>query len=199
MEASKCCHADSVKTKGFWRGLVSGLIPHSFCLLFIGLSIIGATGASALIKNILLIPNIFQILIILSVLFATVSAGLYLKKTKQLCLAGVKTKWRYLLMLFSTTIITNAILLLVVFPAMAKLQNQTTEIIEKNHTVSLTVDIPCSGHAPLIIEELKKENGVGAIAFEFPSTFKVAYNPELTSPEKIRALKIFQTFNLLTN
>ena len=102
-------------------------------------------------------------------------------------------------MLFSTTIITNAILLLVVFPVTAKLQNQTAKIVEQNHTVSLTVDIPCSGHAPLIIDELKKENGVGAIAFEFPSTFKVVYNPELTSPEKIRALKIFQTFNLLTN
>ena len=192
----ECCHPDETKTNGLWRGLAAGLIPHSFCLLFIGLSIVGATGASVFVKNILLVPNIFPALITISILFAIISAWLYLKKTERLCLRGIKEKWRYLSLLFSTTIAINLLLILIVFPASAKLQSETVDAANQTNIISLTVDIPCSGHAPLIIDELKKEAGIGAIEFEFPSTFKIAYDPEQTSPEKIRNLEIFETFNL---
>ncbi|HBR80587.1 MAG: hypothetical protein UW63_C0058G0006 [Candidatus Uhrbacteria bacterium GW2011_GWF2_44_350] len=196
MGTTNCCHTNESKTKGLWRGLAAGLIPHSFCLFFIVLSAIGAAGASALVKNILLIPNIFTVLIVISILFATISAWLYLKKTKQFCFRGIKEKWRYLSLLFSTTLATNLLLILVVFPAAAKFQSETIETIGQANTMSLIVDIPCSGHAALIIDELKKETGINAIEFEFPSTFNVAYDPAQTSTEKIRSLEIFETFNL---
>lgn len=198
--SSTCCSTNSSRSNGFWRGLAAGLFPHSFCLLFIGLSIVGATGASALTKKFLLIPHFFTFLIAASFLFAAVSAIFYLKRIGRLSFQGAKNKKGYLALLFTTTIATNLILMNVVFPVVANIQPVMAQSsFGQTATVSLTVDIPCSGHAPIIIDEIKTDPGVLSVQFAFPSTFSVVYDPTLTSLEQIKSLKAFQTFQLINN
>ena len=195
-----CCSSDSHNKKGIWSGLISGLVPHSFCLLFVVFSIIGATGATALTKKFLLIPHLFPILIIISLLFAILSAAVYLKKTNQLCLAGIKNKQKYLSILLATTVATNLLLILVIFPAATNWSPGIAKAASENlANMTVTVDIPCPGHAPLIIDELKKDLGVQKVNFQFPSTFEINYDSKQTSPEEIRGLEIFQTFKLINS
>lgn len=59
---------------------------------------------------------------------------------------------------------------------------------------SMKVNIPCSGHAPLIIDELKKEKGVEIVRFKMPNIFTIGYNLGKTNPQKISSLEIFKTF-----
>jgi len=58
----------------------------------------------------------------------------------------------------------------------------------------LQVNIPCPGHAPLIIGELKTIGGVKAVKFKFPNLFDVGYDPEKTSKEQILSLDVFGTY-----
>ncbi len=60
--------------------------------------------------------------------------------------------------------------------------------------LTLEVSIPCPGHAPLIIGELKAIDGVGGVSFKFPNLFNVGYNPEATSKEEILSLEVFGTY-----
>lgn len=195
-----CCATDRRDKKGFWSGLISGLIPHSFCLLFMIFSVIGAAGATALTKKFLLIPHLFLILIIISCLFAALSAIVYLKKTNQLCLAGVKNKRKYLSILLTTTVASNLILIFIIFPAAANWPSATVQTPSETSTnMTVAVDIPCPGHAPLIIDELNKIEGIKATNFELPNTFNIGYDSSKISSEEIRALEIFQTFKLINS
>ncbi|MFH1253446.1 MAG: hypothetical protein V1664_03910 [Candidatus Uhrbacteria bacterium] len=194
-----CCSSNRHQKTGVISGLLAGLIPHSFCLLFITLSVIGATGATALTKKVLLVPFIFPLLIGLSLLFATLSAVVYLKKTNQLCLAGIKNKWRYLSILFTVTIATNALLIFFIFPATINGLFKTTTVSasEQSTNLSIAISIPCSGHAALIIDELKKDPGIETVNFQLPNIFNISYEPTKTSPEQIQNLEIFQTFKII--
>lgn len=60
--------------------------------------------------------------------------------------------------------------------------------------LKLRVSIPCSGHALLIINELKKANGVKDVSFEMPNYFTVSYNPLIISESEILGLDIFKGF-----
>ena len=186
-----CCATKNNSRKGLLNGLLFGLIPHSFCILFIILSILGATIGTALLKNVLIIPYFFQILIALSFIFATISALIYLKRMGQLSFSGIKLKWRYLTVLYSTTLIINFFLFFIAFPAVANM-NSSKEI--GSASIVINVDIPCSGHAPLIISELGKENGIKNISFNLPNIFNVSYDPNIITKEKILSLQIFKSF-----
>jgi len=187
------------QAKGFWSGLLYGLIPHSFCIAFIVLSIIGATAATVFLRKLLLVPYLFQILIAVSLVFATLSAVVYLKRLGLLSLEGMKRKWRYLLTLYGATVLINLLFFLVVFPNLANLnfsKNQPSVLSQNTafSSVTLAVDIPCSGHAPLINGEVRKVPGVQNVTFKLPNLFEITYNSQETSPEQILQLEIFKNF-----
>ncbi len=193
------CHSTNKENK-YKQGLFYGLIPHVFCFLFIFLSIMGATTATILVKNLLLIPYLFTSLIILSFGLATVSALFYLKKCDCLTPKKIKTKWKYLTTLYTSTIITNLIIFYVVFPLSANLQ--TIGIVENQNnqtTIELVVDIPCSGHAFIIINEIKRNIEVNFVRYQLPETFIVSFDPTKTSKEAIISLEIFNSFNIKNN
>ena len=75
---------------------------------------------------------------------------------------------------------------------MANVNNQVSN--DFNATLSLNVKIPCSGHASLIVDELKGEPGVAAVYYQIPDIFKVNYDSRMTSPEKILAIEVFEIY-----
>jgi len=190
-----CCQpVKDSDEKGFWKGLLYGLMPHTFCIAFIVFSIIGATAATAIFKKVLLIPYFFNVLIGLSFVFATISAIIYLKRIKCLCAQGIKSKWKYITTMYATTILINLLIFFVIFPALANINSGKIIDNAQLASLSLKVDIPCSGHAPLIIDELKKDSGVNAVKFTMINNFEIQYDPEKTSPEKITSLEIFKEY-----
>jgi hypothetical protein len=196
MEKQNSCCVPVKKTgkKGFLRGLLYGLMPHTFCIGFIVFSVIGATAASAIFKKVLLIPYFFQILIGLSLIFATISAVLYLRKTGCLCVDGIKKRWKYITTMYTITIVTNLLIFFVIFPAVASMKSDNIVPDVQLSNLSISVQIPCSGHAPLIIDELKKNRGVNAVEFKMLNTFNIQYDPKEISPDKIVSLQIFKDF-----
>ena len=191
-----CCQRET-KKKGLFIGLLYGIVPHTFCIVFIILTILEATTATALLKPFLLNRYFFYILIGLSIFFATISAIIYLKKNAILSFQGIKRKWKYLSILYGTTIFVNLLFFMVIFPYLANLNRvQPSALIGATHLSSITlkVEIPCPGHAPLIIDELKKIEGVEDVKFSFPNLFDVKYNPSKTSKEKLLSLEIFNTY-----
>lgn len=196
-EKNSCCQPKIKKEKGFINGLIYGLLPHTFCILFIIFSVFGATSVTFFLKGFLLNKNFFYYLIALSFFFATLTAIIYLKKNGVLSFIGVKRSLSYLLILYGTTVGVNLLLFLVIFPATANfsLKKDSIKGVSANQSaITLQVDIPCSGHAPLISSELKKLNGVEEIKFRLPNFFDVYYNLQLTSEEKILNQSIFKTF-----
>jgi hypothetical protein len=166
--------------------------------LFIVFSVIGATAGAVLFKKFLLIPNLMPILIGVSFIFATLSAFFFLKKNKALSLRGIGQRWKYLSILYGVTVAVNLLLFFVVFPNAARLSVKSPELasLELNNLFWLTleVDIPCSGHMPLIIDELKKIDGVKTIDTEGFNLFKVGYDSSKTSQAEILSLDIFKEY-----
>lgn len=202
---NSCCTASSKKRpKGILAGLLYGLIPHSFCIAFALFSIIGAVTATAFLKQFLLIPYFVHFLIIVSLLLATLSSLIYLKRNGCLCSSGIKNKWKYLSTLYSATIIINLLMFFIVLPALANVDFQKTPasipaIKNELSVLSINVDIPCTGHAALITDELEKNSGVISVKFEAPKTFIVHYDSRLTNPLEIQTLEIFKTYPIAIN
>jgi len=194
-EYDPCCAVQEKNSKGFLKGLLYGVFPHTFCIGFILFSVIGSVTATAFLQQVLIIPYFLTFLVAISFLVAIISAILYLKKIGCLCASGVKRKWKYLAVLFSTIILVNWALFAFVFPAAANADSYGT-LSEGNYNASLSavVNIPCSGHASLIIGELKKNKGVGQVIFKSPNIFNVKYNPEEISTEKIFSSEVFNTY-----
>ena len=210
------------KREGFLAGLIYGLIPHIGCIAFIAFSVLGVTTATAFFKPLLLNPYFFYILIVISLAFATISAIFYFKQQGFINLSrindgfeisflpsGLKRKWKYLLVLYGTTISINLLLFMVIFPIAANISSGATltaallgafgggeelQLSDSASLITLQVDIPCPGHAPLIIGELGGINGVEGIKFRFPNLFDVGYESEKTSKEQILSLDVFKTY-----
>jgi uncharacterized membrane protein YeaQ/YmgE (transglycosylase-associated protein family) len=198
-----CCNKKNIKEennkKGILRGVLYGLAPHTFCIAFIVFSIIGATTATTLLKPLLLNRYFFYILIVISFLFATISAIIYLKRNESLSLKGIKNKWKYLSILYGTTILVNLLFFMVIFPVVANLNLSPASATTNDQSIpleslTLEVDIPCSGHAPLITGELKKISGVKEVKFRFPNLFDIKYNLSETQEDKITSLEVFKTY-----
>lgn len=220
---TSCCQ-EKVKSdkKGFFSGILYGLVPHTFCIAFIIFSILGVTIATALFKPFLLNPYFFHILVALSIVFATIAAIFYFKHQGFITLSktdkglelsflpsGIKRKWKYLLTLYGTTVGINLLLFMVIFPIAANLDSGTSltaaivsafgkgenlQSFSSESFLTLKVNIPCPGHAPLITGELKKISGVENVMFRFPNLFDVGYNPEKTTKEEILSLDVFNTY-----
>jgi copper chaperone len=196
------------------HGIIYGLAPHFCCIGFILASIVGATTFTQLFKPLLLNPYFFYILIAISFLFATISVIVYFKRLGFISIRknegglelnieaeGIKRKWNYLSTLYGTTIGINLLFFLVIFPIITNINsgvalanvyaNGNSNNIQ---TLRLQVDIPCSGHAPLISSELKSISGVINVKFNFPNIFDVYYDASKTSKEQILSLDVFKTY-----
>lgn len=203
-EKEECCKADGKqKSNGFFKGVIYGLIPHAGCIAFIIASILGVTAATELFKPLLLNPYFFYILVALSFTFATISSAIYLRKNGLLSSNGVKRKWKYLSTMYGSTIGVNLLLFMLIFPLLANVsvaQSPTGNLALSNggintlSSLKLQVDIPCSGHAPLISDELKKIDGVSNIQFSLPNVFDVKYDSSKTSKQQILSLEVFKTY-----
>lgn len=195
-----CCGVKDQKDHGIAKGIIYGLFPHSFCILFILLSIIGATTGSIFLSKFLTIPYFFESLMAISFLFAAISAIIYLKKNNCLNLEGIRKKRNYLIILFGITLVANLSMFYLVFPLIAKMDNKK-EVVAlnesenfKNEEIEIQVEIPCSGHSFLIRSELKKLSGVKSVEFIPLNKFKVAYDPNEVGKEEILELEIFKTY-----
>ncbi len=194
--------------KGIWEGIMYGLIPHIGCIAFLIGSIFGVTFLMKFFKPLLLSRYFFHALILISLLFATVSSVFYLRKNGFLSWAGIKRKWGYLTTMYGSTIGINLLLFLFIFPMLANVTvsspvtgNAITGAVAGINSqsaglasIQLKVDIPCPGHAPLITNELKTISGVSGIQFSFPNNFDVSYDPARASKQEILALEVFKTY-----
>lgn len=191
-ENDSCCRQPS----GLGKGLLAGILPHSFCIAFIVLSLAGSVFGSALAKRFLLIPNFFTFLVIISLLFATLSAIIYLRRSRNLSWSGIKRKKRYLAVLYGTTVAVNLLFLYIIFPALAAAPagGEKPMLVASVAKLKIAVDIPCSGHASLIKSELRQLPGVQAVGYMPLSTFLVDYDPRLTTEADILNLEIFKTY-----
>jgi len=201
MNEASCCSPKGNERKGLWQGIVFGLLPHSFCLAFLVLSVVGAVAATTFLRKLLLTPFFFQTLIGLSFAMATISAVIYLKRGGLLSFKGIVKKWQYLLGLYGTTIGVNLLMFLVIFPLLTNIsltKRWPGVLSQKAGTASLIlkVEIPCSGHAPLIIDELGESEGISGVEFISPDQFRINYDLSLTSQEQILNLEIFKTFKV---
>ncbi|MBI5871571.1 cation transporter [archaeon] len=199
------------KRKGIIQGLLYGLVPHIGCIAFILAAVFGASAAVSFFKPLLLNPYFFYILIALSLVFATISAIIYLKKNKLLSFAGAGKKWKYLAVLYGTTLLVNLLLFMVIFPYATNIipdsdgaSNSITGAFagaEPYNTqqdgysrLTLKVSIPCPGHAPLITTELNRIDGVNDVNFNFPNQFEVSYDSGKTSKQEILNLAVFDKY-----
>lgn len=195
-----CCRPSRPYRKNLWSGIVYGLIPHTFCIAFFVLSLIGAAGGATLAKRFLLLPHFFLFLTLISLLFATLAAFFYLKRSSCYNPKGLRKKYKYICALYATTIATNILVAYVIMPIFANGSAKPIENVQSQLSIAdIEVQIPCPGHAPLIISELEKVSGVKRISFRTPRTFEVAYNPQETSLKDIKTSEIFQTFKLDSN
>lgn len=196
---SKSCCAPKKKPTNKWEGFLYGLIPHIGCIGFIIGSVLGVTVLMQFFKPLLMNRYFFHFLILISLGFATASATLYLRKHKSLSAKGIKENKSYLSWMYGSTIGINLVLFFLVFPMLANVGSASTaESLNslggtEGSTLSLEVDIPCPGHAPLISNELKAIKGVVNVNYNFPNEFEVVYSSE-TSKEDILGLEVFEEY-----
>jgi copper ion binding protein len=196
------CKAKENKKKTILQGIAYGIIPHIGCIAFIIGSVLGVTVLMQFFKPLLLNRYFFHILILISLFFATLSSVLYLRKNGLLSWEGAKKKWKYLAIMYGSTVGINLLLFFVIFPLFANVSAQPTGVTgaaigigsSNLSSLKLKVDIPCPGHAPLISSELKAIDGVIDVKFDFPNNFVVRYDPAKTSKQEILALEVFKTY-----
>ncbi|MBW2990584.1 hypothetical protein KY348_02670 [Candidatus Woesearchaeota archaeon] len=202
LEQPDCCSPKpKEKPKNIWQGIAYGLIPHTGCIAFIIGSILGVTVLMQFFRPLLMHRNFFYILILISLIFATISSMIYLNKNGFLSFAGMKRKWKYLATMYGSTIGINLLLFMVIFPLLANVSvaSPTGDAVAEIDSgslasIKLKVNIPCPGHAPLISNELKTINGVAGIKFSFPNNFDVTYDSSKTSKQEMLSLDVFNSY-----
>ncbi|MFA4946151.1 MAG: hypothetical protein WC607_01260 [Candidatus Micrarchaeia archaeon] len=217
---ASCCEVPK-DNDGLKRSVLYGLLPHAGCIAFIAASVLGVTLLADLFKPLLMSRYFFYGLIALSLGLAAVSSALYLKRNGQLSACGARKRWKYLTVMFGSTIGVNLLFFFVLFPMLANftaaqpvaLANESCpfgssgqadcalagfsivrQALPQTASLQLSVDIPCSGHAALISGELKKVDGVTAVRFDSPNLFAVSYDALRTSPQGILSLAVFKEY-----
>lgn len=179
------------------KALAYGIIPHIGCIGFIVGSVLGVTVLMQFFRPLLMSRYFFYGLVGLSLAFATVSVLFYLKNNELLSVEGLKRKWKYVSITYGTTVGVNLTLFLVVFPMLANVSASTLGdqiIFGSVDSITLGVNIPCSGHAPLISEELRAINGILEIRYSLPNRFAVKYDSGRTSINEILDLAVFRQY-----
>jgi len=184
---------------GLLQGIFYALVPHTICIAFLIGSILGVTLLMQFFKPLLMNRYFFYALIAISLMFATLSAALYLRRNGLLSALGAKKKWKYLTGMYGSTVGINLALFLLVFPMLANASPNIPggalgEQAPYVSTVRMSVDIPCSGHAPLITSELKTISGVLGVQFSFPNIFEVTYDNTKTDRDQMMALDVFREY-----
>jgi hypothetical protein len=187
MKCQKC-----KKKKSGLEGVIYALIPHAGCIMFIIASVIGSTLLTELFKPLLMNKYFFYYLLALSFGFATLSSYLYLRKNK----ASIKQEWKYLTIMYSITIGINLVLFNLIFPALANVNYMDVPV---SSLIVLTVNIPCSGHAPLIISELKNLEGINSVKFDLPNKFLINYDSSKVNVTRMLALPVFIEYPAVVN
>lgn len=190
-----CCQpVQGKKPKGLLQGVLYGLLPHTGCIAFVLITIFGVTAAASFFKPLMTSYYFFYGLVGLSFLFATIGAGLYLKKNQALSFRGIKQFRKYLTIMYGTTIGINLLLFTVIFPYTAGLSSFAVYTDSPTEKITLDVKIPCSGHAPLIINELKQVEGITGVIYKNQGFFDVTFDTSKTSESKILSQDIFKDF-----
>lgn len=148
-------------------------------------------------QKFLFIPYFFPLLALMSIALASLSAFIYLKKFRALSLTGIKMFWKYLTVLFSLTVLVNLIFIYFIFPAVIASTSKEEKNIsagQEEATLKVRVQIPCSGHAPLIISEVKKAGGVLAVKYLPQSDFIISYDLNKITEADILSLEVFKNF-----
>lgn len=201
---------------GLVQGILYGLAAHTGCIAFIVATVLGTTVATEFFKPLMMNPYFFYILIAMSFVFATISSFLYLKKQGFITLVRQKNafefnfaknilrrKWKYLSVMYGSTIAVNLLLFFVVFPALANVGpgfSMTGNVALAGvadgdfSLLSMKVAIPCPGHAPLISGELKKLVGVLGVKYKSPNIFDVAYDSDTVSQAEMLSLDVFEVY-----
>lgn len=205
-ERHSCCTEEknpqlsNKQSKSCLMGLLYGFLPHCGCLAFIIGSIFGVTFLTQLTKPLLANKYFFPGLIILSLTLATLSSLLYLKKQNLLSVGGARQKWKYLTLMYGATVGVNLLFFMFIFPWLAgfptldTLTANSPTPINALSSLTLNVNIPCSGHVPLISDELKTIKGVNSVKFIPANSFEVKYDSSKTNPQEITSLAIFKEY-----
>ena len=96
-------------------------------------------------------------------------------------------------------VIVGSLILLVILISAAFAMNSNPSSTNPNTNanelsrMTLSVDIPCQGHASLIIGELKKV-GASEVSFELPNLFVIKYDSSKIDKAKILELDVFKTY-----
>jgi len=193
------------KQRNYLEGIAYGLVPHIGCITFIIGSVLGVTFLMEFFRPLLMNRWFFYILFGISIMFATISSLFYLRKNGLLSFGGARKKWQYLSVMYGSTAGVNLALFLLIFPLLANLPTVSAAIPgtaaaglsaagSDLQSLQISVDIPCSGHAPLITGELKKIGGVSDVKFSFPNIFDVKYDPAKTSRDAILSIGVFSEY-----
>lgn len=136
-----CCAPNGIpkENRGIVQGILFGILPHTFCILFVVFSVIGATSGSIFLRRFLVVPYLFQILVVISLIFATLSAAFYLKRSGCLSLSGIKKKWKYLSIMYSVTLAINLLLFYIIIPAAGNFGSPKQNISENTNVPSQVV------------------------------------------------------------
>lgn len=182
-----CCVNNKDNGNGVKSGIIAALIPHIGCILFLVLTLLGISAGAIYIKQFLMMWWAFPALILFSFVLAGLSSCFYLKRN---CCAN---KSKYLSILFGSVVAINAFLFFVIFPWAANVSGQSSGQIIGASEIKISVAIPCSGHASLIIGELKKA-GAEEVSFSLPNVFIVKYDSSKLDKAEILGLSIFKTY-----
>lgn len=187
-----CCHTEkSNKKKGLIQGLIYGTIPHIGCIGFIIFSLLGVTILSSVFKPLMMKAYFFYLMVGISLIFATFSAFLYLRKHDY----DIKNNKGYLSILYGSTIAISLILYLFVFPLVSASVASTGNAVSGNSDLKIKVAIPCEGHASLITGEINKLTGINSVQFTSPNIFNINYDSSKTSQQEILGLEIFREYS----
>ena len=182
------------KSNNILKGLAYGIVPHIGCIGFIVGSVLGVSVLMQFFRPLLMSRYFFYGLVALSLGFATVSVVLYLRNNELLSVRGLQRKWKYVSITYGSTVGVNLALFLIVFPMLANVSASTGGdqiALGATEFITLRVNIPCSGHAPLISEELKTINGVQEVKYSTPNIFTVKYDSGRTTKNEILKLAVF--------
>lgn len=199
---NSCCHFEEKvcdKSEKSWLfGLIYGILPHSFCIAFVVFAFLGSVTMTSFVGKFLLIQNFFYILVLISLIFATISAIIYLRKQNCFCLSGIRKKWKYLSILFFVTIFSNLFIFKIIMPVLAKVEIETEnkEVLANNDfsEILISVEIPCAGHSFLIIDEINKNFKDVFVKFQEPNEFLIKYDKKSLNKEDILNLEVFKTY-----
>lgn len=187
-------NSEKKKSNNILKALTYGIIPHIGCIGFIIGSVLGVSVLMRFFRLLLMSKYFFYGLVALSLGFATVSVLLYLKNNELLSVRGLQRKWKYVSITYGSTVGVNLALFLIVFPMLANVSASTGGdqiALGTTEFITLRVNIPCSGHAPLISEELKTINGVQEVKYSTPNIFAVKYDSGRTTKNEILKLAVF--------